>query len=49
MALLKKLKWTMSKKGLDSNALDKADSIIPNQAGSEDKEVKNLTFDKGLR
>ena len=49
MALLKKLKWTMAKKGLDGNALDKADDIVPNQAGSGDKEVKNLTFDKGLR
>ena len=48
-ALLKKLKWTMAKKGLDGKALDHPDLIVPNQPGSDDSEVKNLHYDKGLR
>ena len=39
----------MLKLGLDPTKLDDPDAVLPNQVGSDDKELKNDAFAKGLR
>jgi hypothetical protein len=47
--LINKLKFTMSKLGLDPSQLDDPDAILPNQVGSEDHALKNDAYAKGLK
>lgn len=47
--MLKKLKWTLGKEGMDPNLLDDPQAILPNQPGSNGEEVKNDKYEKGLR
>ena len=39
----------MRNKGLDSDLLDDAEAIIPDQPGSNQNEIKNDQFERGLR
>jgi hypothetical protein len=39
----------MNKSGMDGSVLDHPNDIMPNQAGSNDKEMKNDKYEKGLR
>ena len=44
-----RLKRSMQKQGMDPALIDDPDAVLPNQVGSEDKEIKNDAYAKGLR
>lgn len=46
---MQKLKYGMSKFGLDGDLLDKPNDPLPRQAGSTDNEIENDQYSWGLR
>lgn len=48
-AITKRLKHSMVKQGLDPEMIEKPDLILPDQIGSNDVELKNDMYEKGLR
>lgn len=44
-----RLKHNMMKLGMDPALIDDPDAVLPNQVGSEDKQLKNEAYAKGLR
>ena len=48
-AIMKRLKYSMHKQGLDPDAIDDPDAVLPDQVGSSDAELKNDMYEKGLR
>lgn len=44
-----RLKHSMMKLGMDPTLIDDPDAVLPNQVGSEDKQLKNDAYAKGLR
>lgn len=47
--LRNRLKHSMAKLGLNPDMIDDPDAVLPNQVGSEDKELRNEAYAKGLR